>query len=255
MSVRARFPDYKLKVESVTARKRVPDDFQQRVLDRSRRRCALCIHFNNDWDQKEGQLAHLDRDPSHFAEDNLVFLCLPHHDNYDTKRRQTKNLTIHEAKTARDRLYKFIEAGGDLATADQQSNRSGGIHERQVDTLTKLVPDLRKTVGYLQGMTRLGREEREVSPEEYCRACSAAVTSAHATFEEGQLFLPPEFAELCEKFFASVVKAQGYFACTQVPKVIGNQRALAWNAAGKIAYDEAPLILRHIEAAARSLIK
>ncbi|MGH7224284.1 MAG: hypothetical protein ACRELF_13720 [Gemmataceae bacterium] len=239
----------------MSARKRVPDDIQQRVLDRSRRRCALCIHFDNDWDQKEGQLAHLDRDPSNFAEDNLVFLCLPHHDDYDTKRRQTKNLTIHEAKTARDRLYKFIEAGGDLAKAGQQSNQPAGIRERQVDTLAKLVPDLRKAVGYLQGMTSLARLKGEISPEEYCRRCSAAVTSAHATFEEGQLFLPPEFAELCEKFFASVIEAQGYFAHTQVPGVIGNPRALAWKAAGNIAYDEAPLILRQIEAAARSLIK
>ena len=104
----------------MTARIRIPDDIQHRVLDRSRRRCALCIHFNNDWGQKEGQLAHLDRDPSNFAEDNLAFFCLPHHDDYDTKRRQTKNLTIREAKTARDRLYEFIETGGDLATAGRQ---------------------------------------------------------------------------------------------------------------------------------------
>jgi hypothetical protein len=103
----------------MNARVAIPPDTQHRVLDRSRRRCALCIHFNNDWGQKEGQVAHLDRNPSNFAEGNLAFLCLPHHDDYDTKRRQTKNLTIREAKTARDRLYKFIEAGGDLAMAGQ----------------------------------------------------------------------------------------------------------------------------------------
>jgi hypothetical protein len=79
------------------------------------------MHFNNDWGQKQGQLAHLDRDSSNFTEDNLAFFCLPHHDDYDTKRRQTKNLTIREAKTARDRLYEFIETGGDLATVGQQT--------------------------------------------------------------------------------------------------------------------------------------
>ena len=105
----------------MTARIPIPADIQHRVLDRSRRRCALCIHFHNDWGQKEGQLAHLDRDPSNFAEDNLAFFCLSHHDDYDTKRRQTKNLTIREAKTARDRLYAFIETGGDLATAGPQT--------------------------------------------------------------------------------------------------------------------------------------
>jgi hypothetical protein len=45
---------------------------------------------------------------------------LPHHDDYDTKRRQTKDLTISEAKTARDRLYAFIETGGDLATTSSE---------------------------------------------------------------------------------------------------------------------------------------
>ena len=239
----------------MTARIPIPEEIQHRILDRSRRRCALCIHFNDDWQQKQGQLAHLDRNPANCAEDNLAFLCLQHHDDYDTKRRQTKSLTVHEVKTARSRLYAFIEAGGDLTTARQQSNQSGGIDERRVDTLTKLLPDLRKAVGYLQGMSRLGREKHEVSPEEYCSACSVAVTSAHATLEEGQLFLPSEFAELCEKLFASIVKAQRYFAFTQEPGVIGNQRAAAWHEAGDIAHNEAPLILQRIEAAARNLIK
>jgi hypothetical protein len=78
---------------------------------------------------------------------------------------------------------------------------------------------------------------------------------AHATLEEGQLFLPLEFVERCEKLLVSVVKAGGYFAQAQFPEVIGIQRALAWEAAGKIAHDEAPLILREIEAIARSLVQ
>jgi hypothetical protein len=238
----------------MNARTRIPKHIQHRVLDRSRRRCALCAHFDADWGQKEGQIAHLDRNPSNFAEDNLAFLCLPHHDDYDTKRRQTKNLTITEAKTARDRLYAFVEGGGDLATAGQQSNLLGSIRERRVDTLTKLVPDLRKVVGYLQGMSRRARLEREVSPEEYCRECSVVATSAHETLEEGRLFLPSEFAELCEEFFKSVFNASVYFASTQEPAVNGRERAAAWDAVGGIAYNDAPFILQRIEAAARNLI-
>jgi hypothetical protein len=99
----------------MNARTHIPEHILHRVLDRSRRRCALCVHFDNDYGQKEGQIAHLDRDRSNSDEDNLAYLCLPHHDDYDTKRRQTKNLIISEVKTARDRLYKFIEDGGDLA--------------------------------------------------------------------------------------------------------------------------------------------
>lgn len=99
----------------MTDRKAIPGPIEQRIFDRSRRRCALCIHFDNDWSQKEGQIAHLDRNAANFAEDNFAFFCLPHHDGYDTTRRQTRNLTIGEAKTARDRLYTFIETGGDLS--------------------------------------------------------------------------------------------------------------------------------------------
>jgi hypothetical protein len=119
----------------MTARTPIPDNIQHRVLDRSRRRCALCIHFNNDWSQKEGQLAHLDRDPSNFAEDNLAFLCLPHHDDYDTTRRQTKSLTIREAKTARDRLYAFIEKGGNLATAGRDTMRGPTLEATRDSTI------------------------------------------------------------------------------------------------------------------------
>jgi hypothetical protein len=74
-------------------RKPIPADTQHRILDRSRRRCALCVHFDQEHGQKEGQFAHIDRDPSNNDEDNLAYLCLPHHDDYDTKRRQTRNLT------------------------------------------------------------------------------------------------------------------------------------------------------------------
>jgi hypothetical protein len=110
----------------MNARPHIPDEIQHRIFDRSRRRCALCIHFNNDWGQKQGQIAHLDQDPSNVAEDNLAFLCLPHHNDYDTTPRQTKKLTIREAKTARDRLYEVVAGGGDLTTAGHQSSAGRG---------------------------------------------------------------------------------------------------------------------------------
>jgi hypothetical protein len=102
------------------SRKRTRAEIQDRILDRSRRRCALCVHFKDDYGQKEGQIAHIDRNPANADEDNLVYLCLPHHDDYDTTRRQTKNLTPREVKTARDRLYDFIERGGDLGRGPQR---------------------------------------------------------------------------------------------------------------------------------------
>jgi hypothetical protein len=125
-------------------RKPILVDTQQRVLDRSRRRCAFCVHFDHDYGQKEGQLAHIDRDPSNDAEDNLAYLCLSHHDDYDTKRRQTKNLTERELRTARDRLYEYIETGGDLTGA---MRRPAGV-EADRKTLADIQALMAKVPGY-----------------------------------------------------------------------------------------------------------
>jgi hypothetical protein len=42
--------------------------------------------------EKLGQIAHLDKDPSNAAEDNLAFMCLTHHALYDSKTSQHKKL-------------------------------------------------------------------------------------------------------------------------------------------------------------------
>lgn len=54
----------------------------------------------------KGQIAHLDQDPSNNAEDNLVFLCFDHHDDYDGKTRLAKGLRESEVRHWRDELYR-----------------------------------------------------------------------------------------------------------------------------------------------------
>ena len=53
---------------------------QHAVLTKSRRRCALCFLYENNTEQQAGQIAHIGRDRSNHAEENLIFLCLRHHD-------------------------------------------------------------------------------------------------------------------------------------------------------------------------------
>ncbi len=90
-------------------RKPSPREIELTVLDRSRRRCALCFHLKGDLTEKLGQIAHLDDNPGNSAEDNLVFLCMDHHSLYDSTTSQHKNYTIQEVKAARNRLYQAIE--------------------------------------------------------------------------------------------------------------------------------------------------
>ena len=75
----------------------------------SRRRCAICFGLHRNLMLKAGQIAHIDRDVSNNRFENLVFLCLEHHDQYDTTTRQSKGLTIIELRRFRTELYEALD--------------------------------------------------------------------------------------------------------------------------------------------------
>jgi hypothetical protein len=82
------------------------------VITAARRRCCICSALRSDRREKKGQIAHLDRNPRNNAIDNLAFLCLEHHDAYDSKPSQSKGLTITEVKRYRAELHAFVAGGG-----------------------------------------------------------------------------------------------------------------------------------------------
>ncbi len=90
------------------------DETETEVLVASRRRCALCFGLFGDLDQKRGQLAHVDRNPSNSVRDNLCYLCLAHHDEYDSRTSQSKRFTPSELLRYRDSLYAYIASGKPL---------------------------------------------------------------------------------------------------------------------------------------------
>jgi hypothetical protein len=92
------------------ARKPIAGEVLTGVLLRSRRRCALCYGLNRELTLKPGQIAHLDRDAGNAAEDNLVFLCLEHHDAYDSRTSQSKGLTAGELRAFRAELHAAVSA-------------------------------------------------------------------------------------------------------------------------------------------------
>jgi len=91
------------------ARKNPSEKIQTNILYKCRRRCALCFGLRNDTHIKEGQIAHIDRDNTNSEEKNLVYLCLEHHNLYDSKFKQTKNFTPLEVKTYKEELENYIE--------------------------------------------------------------------------------------------------------------------------------------------------
>lgn len=84
------------------------DSIQAHVLTHSRRRCCICFGLNRDLDVKQGQIAHLDKNRDNHAVDNLAFLCLPHHDQYDSVTSQSKSFRPGEVKVYRDKLYDYF---------------------------------------------------------------------------------------------------------------------------------------------------
>lgn len=114
------------------SRKKTPRITEIAVLDKSRRRCALCFYLKNDLSEKHGQLAHLDGNPANFKEDNLAFLCMEHHTLFDSKTSQHKNYTVDEVKTARDRLYQAIVEDRHVVAPQPDSRSLGMVQELDV---------------------------------------------------------------------------------------------------------------------------
>jgi hypothetical protein len=91
------------------ARKPITEQTQTDIFLKSRRRCCLCFWHNGEDEVKRGQIAHLDWDNENNAESNLVFLCLDHHDQYDSTPSQSKGLRLREVTRWREELYREME--------------------------------------------------------------------------------------------------------------------------------------------------
>ncbi len=93
-------------------RKRIPitEEVEKSVLLASRRRCCICYYLQNRDEERKGQLAHLNGDPSNSSFDNIVWLCLEHHDALDSRSSQSKGYTASEVRAHRDHLYTQIQS-------------------------------------------------------------------------------------------------------------------------------------------------
>lgn len=95
----------------MSKRRPPPKSVEKDVLLASHRRCCLCFFLNHRDEVRRGQIAHLNHDPSDSQFENLVWLCLEHHDEYDGKTSQSKGFTPDEVREYRDRLYAQYDPG------------------------------------------------------------------------------------------------------------------------------------------------
>ena len=113
-----------------TGRDKIPKEVQREILIRSRRRCCFCYGLEGNFNERIGQIAHIDHNASHNGLDNLAWLCFDHHSLYDSTTRQHKNYQPDELRSYRDRLYSAIatssllgpESLGEYITTESSSN-------------------------------------------------------------------------------------------------------------------------------------
>ncbi|HMJ70347.1 MAG TPA: hypothetical protein VK508_15690 [Cyclobacteriaceae bacterium] len=91
------------------ARQKINKQTQTAILLECRRRCCICFGLEGNLDEKRGQIAHLDHSPNNNDPDNLAFLCLEHHDQYDSGTSQSKGLTKEEVKAYKEELIDHFD--------------------------------------------------------------------------------------------------------------------------------------------------
>lgn len=137
-------------------RAKVPARVAADVVTASRRRCCICFALDGDSAEKAGQIAHLDRDASNGRPENLAFLCLGHHDQYDSRTSQSKGLTPEEVKGYRRQLAAFVSdtlprSDADIAAAlastlDRPAFRTPFRHESSLPRFRDAIAETINTI-------------------------------------------------------------------------------------------------------------
>jgi hypothetical protein len=125
----------------------------------------VCFGLNRDTGIKQGQIAHLDGNPSNNKEDNLAFVCFDHHDQYDSTTRQSKNLVPAEVREFRGELHKAIAftfgsnvtfGGASIASLDLVAGHY--IRGREYDSAELTVTRLRDSRYHVTGQALWGKK-------------------------------------------------------------------------------------------------
>jgi hypothetical protein len=133
-----------------------PKNVETQVLLTSRRRCALCFGLDGDTTEKEGQVAHVDRNPSNVELANAAWLCTKHHARYDSRSRQTKGHTLEELRAYQGMLAEYLVSPA--AWPDAGTNRTQGPGV-SLEVFDRRVPTYRVTIEFLRTVSKGTRIE------------------------------------------------------------------------------------------------
>lgn len=78
------------------------------LLNKCRRRCCMCYSLDRDNRQKNGRIVYLDSNTKNDSIDNLAYLCLDHHNAFESRMSQSKNYTSGELFSYKTELERYI---------------------------------------------------------------------------------------------------------------------------------------------------
>ena len=114
----------------------------------------------------KGQIAHINGKRDDNREENLAYLCLDHHDEYDGTTSQSKGLTPGELRYYKSRLEEIESRRGRQSTEDgliHVTSDFGELDEKAIDALLKSVVSLSLTNRPVVLKNRVGEDKIVVS--------------------------------------------------------------------------------------------
>ena len=133
--------------------------------------------------------------------------------------------------------------------------RSGKIHERQVDTLCAIHAKLDEALFYLQRAAGTGKLEGQASDKELLDRMARALGEASTEFAKTRLLISEGLGQRLDAFFQKMLFAGIDVRLAIDPMVAdGEPRAKLWESAKETAYKEIPDLLKAIRNDARAVI-
>jgi len=117
--------------------------------------------LDGDTTEKEGQLAHVDRDSSNAIVENAAFLCTKHHARYDSVSKQTKGYTTEELIFYRGSLYEYLsgDSGAWPDTVAGTTKTRKSVVSLSLEVYDRRVPYYRTTKSFIRNVIAEGKVE------------------------------------------------------------------------------------------------
>ncbi len=142
-----------------------------------------------------------------------------------------------------------------LETHKALLQRSGRIHERQVDTLLAIHSKLEEALFYLQRAASAGKFAGEASEKELLERMARSLRTASEESSKNRLLLSESLAQKLDDFFNKMLSG-GIILNLALDSMVpsGDPRAKLLDEARKTAYKDLPLVLSAIREEARAVI-